>query len=441
MAHNNQHKPHSSETLAPLPDEPNALSWTGSHRVRPGVRPAWLEVDLDALRSNFIAVRAMVSPETKIIPSVKANGYGHGVVGIARVLAEMNVYAFATGCFDDVLALGAAGVRDRVLLFAGQAPEATEQVLLSNVIPTVSNLETARAVSAAATVPTPVFVKVDCGLGRIGVYVDDAFDFVRKVASLPRIVVEGLYTHLPFNDLAGRDWARTHLPRFRELRDGLSEAGIHIPVTQALSSAGVVSGLDDFGCTAVCPGHILYGLSPVSTEVSACSQFHPVLRAIHTEVIQVAHHGAARSMGLGGKGHYAAGTTSGIVPLGLVDGYRPARNGQAEMLIRGQRVRVLSTSLESSTLDLTGVSDVEPGDRVVAIGEDGTERITLEDVAAWQATSALQVLMTFSGRMPVRYAATGREPKGADGCVRADAATPDSRHTRADAPHDAVSKQ
>ena len=367
------------------------------------VRPLWLEVDLDALRANYLALRGMVPSETKLIASVKANAYGHGVAEVGRTLADLGAYALATGCFEDALALRAAGVQAKILLFACQLPEASGQLLAAGVIPTVYNLDTARALSESAPGPTAVYVKVECGLGRFGVDVADAADFVRAVASLPGIVVEGLYTHSPFDDAPGLTWAAERLAEFRALRDALAEAGLRIPVTQALSSAGVVAGLDDLGCTAVCPGRLLYGLAPVTPDVADCSEFRPVLHAIRTKLIHIAQHQASRSAGMSGRDRFPAGATVGVVPLGLIDGYRPARAGVAEMLVRGRRVPVLRTSLEATTLDLTDIPDVGLGEPVIALGEDGSERITLEDMATWQGTSALEVLTTFSDRMPVSY--------------------------------------
>jgi alanine racemase len=364
------------------------------------VRPVSLEVDLDALRANYMALRGMVPSETKLIASVKANAYGHGVAGVGRVLADLGAYALATGRFEDALALRAAGVRSKILLFACQLPEASGQLLASDVIPTVYNLETARAVSDSATAPTAVYVKVECGLGRFGVDLGEAADFVQEVAALPNVVVEGLYTHSPFDDAAGRTWAVERLVEFRALRDALAEAGLQIPITQALSSAGVVAGLDDLGCTAVCPGRLLYGLAPVTPDVADCGEFRPVLRAIKTKLIHIAQHPLSRSAGMSGRDQFLAGATIGVVPLGLIDGYRPARAGVAEMLVHGRRAPVLRTSLEATTLDLTDVPNATLGDPVLALGEDGRERITLDDLATWQDTSALEVLTAFSERMP-----------------------------------------
>lgn len=365
------------------------------------VRPVSLEVDLDALRANYMALRRMVPSETKLIASVKANAYGHGVARVGRVLADLGAYALATGRFEDALALRAAGVQSKILLFACQLPEASGHLLASDVIPTVYNLETARAVSGSATAPTPVYVKVECGLGRFGVDVGDGADFVQAVASLPNIVVEGLYTHSPFDDAPGRTWAVERLAEFRVLRDTLAEAGLQIPITQALSSAGVVAGLDDLGCSAVCPGRLLYGLTPVTPDVADCGEFQPVLRAIKTRLIHIAQHPMSRSAGMSGRDQFPAGATIGVVPLGLIDGYRPARAGVAEMLVNGRRAPVLRTSLEATTLDLTDVPNAALGDPVLALGRDGPERITLDDVATWQGASALEVLTTFNDRLPV----------------------------------------
>ena len=124
---------------------------------------------------------------------------------VGRVLADLGAYALATGCFEDALALRAAGVRSKILLFACQLPEASGQLLANDVIPTVYNLETARAVSESATAPTAVYVKVECGLGRFGVEVGEAADFVQAVAALPNVVVEGLYTHSPVRRCSGPD--------------------------------------------------------------------------------------------------------------------------------------------------------------------------------------------------------------------------------------------
>lgn len=374
-------------------------------RVFAATRPVWMEVDLDALRSNYRELARLAGPEMRVVASVKANAYGHGVVPVARALAGEGVFAVATGSFADALAIRKAAVPVRVLLFGGGLPQAALECLRHDLVPTVSSMEAAEAVSAAADTPAPVYVKVDAGLGRLGVPVEEATAFVRAVSALPGVVVEGLYTHLPFVDVAGRDWAESRLPAFRAVVDGLARAGLPIPVTQALASAGVVCGLDG-GANAVCPGHVLYGIPPAAPDLGDFSAFRPVLRAIKTRLVHVSRHPDERAAGIGGSQRLPAGSRSGVVPCGRYDGYRAARSGDAVMLVGGRRVRVRGLSLEHATLDLTGSDGARVGDEVVVLGRDGGEEITLADLAAWQEASPVDVLMNFDRRLPYRYLAT-----------------------------------
>lgn len=392
------------------------------------IRPVWMDIDLEALRQNYLQVQQRLSPGIKIIAAVKANAYGHGVVEVANVLSRQGVDGLATGSFEDALAIRAAGISTKVLLLPCQLPESSMELLRHDLIPTVYNLETANAISNAALIPKGVYVKVDCGLGRFGVHIGDALAFVKAVAALPKLVVEGLYTHVPFDDTKGKNWAMRQLEAFRELRRTLASDGIAIPVTQALSSAGIVSQLDDEGCTAVCPGHLLYGLRPVSEDVADCSAFRPVLRSIRTRLIHTSLRPTVRLSGMGGRRRLAAGTTVGVVPLGLVDGYRPSRGGEAAMLIRGQRVPVIGVSLEATTLDLSRVAHPSVGELVVALGRDGGENIGVEEIANWQDASALETLMTFNRQIPSRYlAAPGTGSPQAEAGPRGERSSPSSR--------------
>src|SRR5262245_47347631 len=192
------------------------------------VRPLWAEIDLAALEANYREIVRRVGPAVKVIPSIKANAYGHGVVAVARALSAQGVDALACGSFEDAVAVRAAGVATKILLFVGYLPEAVPRLLERGFVPTVANLETARAVAAAARRPPAVCAKVDSGLGRLGVRLREAVEFVSQVAALPRIAVEGIYTHLPFGDPAGLDWARAGVGEFRGVLRALGQAGIAV---------------------------------------------------------------------------------------------------------------------------------------------------------------------------------------------------------------------
>ena len=357
-------------------------------------RPAWSEVDLGAVAANYREVRRRVRPGVRIIASIKANAYGHGAVEVARALTAEGADWLATGSFDEAVAVREAGVETPILLFAGGVPDAMGDVVRAGFVPTVYGLDSARAVSAAARGSTSVWIKVDAGLGRLGVPLQEAEAFARAVAELPNVLVEGLYTHLPFVDAAGREWASKRLSAFQALAERLVRAGLPLSFTQALSSAGILAGLED-DSSAVCPGHILYGLPPASAEIADMSPFRPALRAVKTRLIHVSTHREVRTAGIGGRIRLPAGAGTGVVPFGRTDGYRAHLEGrQAFMLAGGQRVSVRGVSLEHTTLDLTGV-EVAVGDEVVVLGEQGDETISASEIADWQSAHVDDVVLAF----------------------------------------------
>jgi alanine racemase len=361
------------------------------------------EIDLGALVANLRELRARVGPEAHVIASIKANAYGHGAVPVAEALAREGVFALATGSFDEAVAVREAGVDLPILMLPGALPEGMPELLRHRLTPTVCDLDSAGAVSAAAREPVAVWVKVESGLGRLGVPLVEATAFLRRLAELPKLGVEGLYTHLPFVDAAGREWAAERLGAFRELCDSLADLGLLPPITQARSTAGILAGLED-SCNAVCPGHGLYGLPAAAPDVADASALRPVLRAIRTRLVSVAPNPEARAAGVGGQAPLAAGAVTGVVPFGRADGYRPARDGErAVMLLRGRRAPVRGVSLEHTTLDLTGIAGAAVGDEVVVLGEQGGDAITASEIAAWQAVTADDVVLAFDGRVPRQY--------------------------------------
>jgi alanine racemase len=371
-------------------------------RDEDAVRPAAAEMDMEALARNYRAVARRVGPETKIIASVKADAYGHGAVACAERLVAEGAFALATGDLGEATAMRAAGITAPILMFAGVLPSGIPTLLRHGFIPTVYDMDGVDAAANATERDAPIYIKVDCGLGRLGVDLDEAPEFVAWAAARPGVRVEGLYTHLPFADAAGRDWSAANLTGFDALVARLDGAGIRVPVTQAMASSAVLAGLEDT-CNAVCVGHLLYGLSPMAPGEADLDGFSPVLATVRARLIHVAHHPIGRDVIIAARYGIGNAMLTGVVPLGVHHGMRAAAPGQtAEVLFRGRRAPVLSVSLEHTTLDLTGADDPKVGEVVTAIGEDGDARIAIEEVAARQGRTPLEVAMTFSRRLPVR---------------------------------------
>ena len=365
--------------------------------------PAWMEFDLDALATNYDELMRQAGPGIKMIASLKANAYGHGAVETAKVLASRGVFALSTGSFRDALAIREAGVTTPILMFGGNLPEAAAQYLEHDLIPTVYNMETAHAVSKVATAPAPIYIKVDAGMGRLGIEITDAEIFIREVSTLTNIKIEGIYTHLSFKDLKGQEWSRRGIAQFNRLNERLREGGFDIPVTQAVASANLMVGHMD-GSNAICPGALLYGLNAVNPDLAQIEPFRPVLTAIKSQVIHVGTFPDDPALKEGGYHTARQSYRTGVVPLGLHDGYRKPQNGaSASVLINRKRRPVLGISLEHLTFDLLGDETVKVGDVVTVLGANGGDEITLAEMASWQGTGLNDLLMNFDGRLPGRY--------------------------------------
>jgi alanine racemase len=358
--------------------------------------PTWMEMDYVALDGNLAALRRRLAPGVRIIASVKANAYGHGVIEVVRRLAGLGVDTVATGAFSDAVALRRAGFDIDILMLGATLPEGIPQLLEHRLIPTVHTMELAQAVSRAAREPMRAYVKVDCGHGRLGFPLAGAKAAVEAVAALPGVRVEGIYTHLPFADAKGQAWARDGLARFDVLLAALAGAGIRIPISQGRASAAIVAGLTD-GCTAVCPGGLLYGKSPLDGDFAGAGEFRPVLSAVRSRLIHVSRDVSASRHGprLRGSG------PTGVVPFGRCDGHRPALPGKTgHMLLRGRPVPILGISLEHAVLDLSDIEQPSLGEVVTILGRDGGSHIALDDVAGWQGVTESDVLMALDERMP-----------------------------------------
>ena len=365
------------------------------------LRPLWAELDFDALAHNLAVVRRLAG-QRRLIASVKANAYGHGAVPVGRELACLGVDTLWTGSIDEARAMRAAGVGARLLLFGGYLPADIPEVLQHELTPTIYDRAGAAAVSAAARRPTAIYVKVDSGLGRLGVPLPEAEDLIPAIAALPNLVIEGIYTHLPFGSAAGRDWASLKYDAFAALLARLAARGIKPAVTQVWASSGLLAGMPDV-CNAVCVGHLLYGLSTVAPDVAAASELRPVLAAIRTRLIHVAHHAAGEDIAIGAHYGMKNARVTGVVPLGLGDGMRGAAPSQAmSLLVRGRRAPVIGVSLEHTTLDLTGIDSPQVGDEATVVGtSDGLSNST-KTLADWFGCGELEAVMTFSGRLQAR---------------------------------------
>src|SRR5262245_14409469 len=258
----------------------------GESSVAPRLlRPAWFEIDLDAVAENLRSVRRVVGADRKIFAVLKADGYGFGIHEMAQVFAANGADALAFADLADAIAIRRHGIALPILVFPNSLPGAADAVIAHRLTPTLTDLDEARAYAAAARAPLEVFVKVDAGLQRLGVPAEEAVKVILAIAELPTLRLGGVCTHLHAShgsDPAYIDW---QFGRFTAVLDGLAAAGVEVPVRLAASSPLVLQYRHTF-LNAVDPGSMLYGV-PQTFAAPPAIALVPAFRALKACLVHV----------------------------------------------------------------------------------------------------------------------------------------------------------
>jgi alanine racemase len=389
------------------------------------LRPTWLEIDLGALARNYRRVRDLVAPR-RVWCVVKADAYGHGADEVSGRLQAEGADSFAVATVDEGLQLREAGIGGRVLVMAGIEPvEAVESAAAARAS-AEHGLEVAvwrrEAVDAlvsaameAGTDPVPVHLKVDTGMGRLGVMVGEAAEeAVRPVAEIVGVDgarLEGVFSNLAAADAPAGEPGHQHtavqIERFAGLCAALEDRGLLPPERHLGNSAAVLQHPDAWNadwCNGVRPGLSLYGVP--SFEGTVTIPLEPVM-SWHSVVAAVRHIPTGWPLGYGVACRAEADTTIAVVPMGYHDGFPRALSDRAEVLIGGRRAQVVGAiSMDLTLIDITGIPEARPGAPVVLLGsspEPGGEPIHAQEVARRAGSIAHEILCRVGARVPHRF--------------------------------------
>lgn len=346
-------------------------------------RPNYFQIDLAAIRLCTKAIRAAIGPSVRFFATLKANGYGFGMVPVARAVLSAGADALSLISVDDALALRAAGVSCPILLYAGvpldrAAIEAIERYRLT---PTLHNEESFELLRRGATGPLDCAIKIDAGQERIGVPAEEAADYLARVAASGNLRVALVNTH-PY--LAGGLDANACLQwqydRFDQACRGAAAKGVRIPL-RVMASSKVLRMTRELNLDGVDPGQALF--SPLTGDTADCQPFAALTSRL-LAVKPVRRSEFAGQAPFGGRSPQRLG----VVPIGYSDGIGRLHAGYA--LVGGRRAALLGPpSIEYTRIDLTDVPQAQVGDEVVFIGRQGEARITPEDVMAKQQIARL----------------------------------------------------
>jgi len=371
-------------------------------------RPTVALIDLGALRRNFRVIRSLTPPGCGILAVVKADAYGHGFMDVARELESLDVTAFGVAFLAEGIQLRKSGIDRPVLILGGIYPGQERKCVGYNLSTALFSGEQAALLDAAAQSlyrRARVHVKIDTGMGRLGISHEDAPRFFAMLARYPHLEIEGIMTHLAVADEldpGGVAYTHLQLERFRSVLEAARDAGISPRFIHVSNSAATLEGLCP-ECTLVRPGIALYGVLP-SPDFAGRLELSPVM-SFRSRVAMVKSVPTGSSVSYGRRFVAGRPTLIASIPVGYADGFPRSLSNRGEVLIRGKRAPVAGTvCMDWIMADVTDIPDVAPGDEVLlfGVGSDG-HRLAVEEVAAWGETIPYEILCGVSKRVPRVY--------------------------------------
>ncbi|MBI3870930.1 MAG: alanine racemase [Verrucomicrobia bacterium] len=367
----------------------------------------WVEVDLDALRTNLAWIKHRVGPGVRVITVVKADAYGHGLKSIAALLMQSGTDLFGVATLAEDAAIRSVGQGWPVLMLGAALPDELESAIKDGVMLTISSAEelTRIATLAASLKRTAaVHLKIDTGMGRLGASPDEAGKLARMVRSAGNLSLAGLYTHYA-NVEEEAAYTRNQRETFRRSRELVKAEGGDPEWIHCANSGGVLLELPD-GCNAVRPGLLVYGIIPPGSRLGgriAAQSFVPAL-SWKARVSFVKEIRAGARLSYGGAFTAPKKMRVATVSAGYGDGFLRAASNRGEVLIQGRHCPILGrVTMDQMMVDVTRLASVIPGEEVVMLGNQGAASLRAEDLATWMGTIPWEVLTGITYRVPRIY--------------------------------------
>lgn len=368
----------------------------------------WAEVDLDAIWENMVHMKENIAEKTKILAVIKTDGYGHGGVPIAKMLEQLDfMYGYAAATYEEAHVLREAGVKKPILILGYTFPYCYEELIREEIRPAVYRRDTVEElVAAAAKVgqKAKVHIKVDTGMGRIGITPDEeGLEFVRFLMGHPELEVEGIFTHFAKSDEEDKTSANHQLALFQNFIDRIqTELGLTIPVKHCSNSAAILE-MPQANMDMVRAGITTYGLYP-SEEVSKDIVPLRAAMSLYSHIVYCKTIHAGQSVSYGGLFTAQKDTRVATIPVGYGDGYPRSLSGKGYVLIRGKKAPILGrVCMDQFMVDISEIPGVMEGDKVTLLGVDGTERITAEELGELSGRFNYEFVCDLGKRIPRVY--------------------------------------
>ena len=361
-------------------------------------------VDCASFRHNLEAVRSYIGPRVRIMAVIKANGYGHGMLHLAREAGAWGITDFGVARVHEGLELRSAGYGQRILVFESPARDALREAIAQDLTLTVTEPaildvieEEVRRMGKRAVVQ----VKVDTGMGRLGLPAEIAVELVLRAERSRDVTLSGVYSHFATSEDPDQAFALEQLERFSSFLEGVRRAGIEVP-ERHMANSGAIMTLPGSYFDMVRPGIMLYGYPP-GHRMPERYPVQPVLSLV-SRVAFLKDVPSGTSISYGRRYFTGGPARIATVPMGYGDGYSRLLTGKAEVLIRGRRYPVIGTiCMDQLMVNVSGNAQIAVGDDVVFLGVSAGERITAWDVASHTGTIPYETTCALTPRVPRIY--------------------------------------
>ena len=345
--------------------------------------PTWTEVNLDAIAQNVRNIKKLIGEKKELMAVVKGNAYGHDILEVSSVVLNNGATRLAVARLEEGIFLRKAGITVPILVLGLTLEQQVELLVSYNITPTVCKYETIEKLSKFAVKEdktVKIHIKVDTGMGRIGIFPNHVLDFVKKVKALKNIEIEGIFTHFSVADEKDKTYTEEQFRKFMGVLSALEKEGIKIPVKHVGNSATLLD-FPHMWLDLVRPGISIYGLYP-STEVRKTVKLIPA-HSFKTRIVFLKELSAGEYISYGRTYTTTKRRTKvASLPVGYADGYNRLLSNQGEVLVRGRRFPVIGrVCMDQCMIDVTNLSQVKIGDEVVLWGRQGEEEITVEEIA------------------------------------------------------------
>jgi len=343
---------------------------------------AWIEINLDSVKRNAENIRELVGSKIKIMGVVKGNGYGHDAVEVSRILLECGVDQLAVARIEEAIRLRENGINVPILVLGLTMTEQMKLYIEYQVMPTISDIESVKKlnkIGAEENKVIKIHIKVETGMGRIGIKQKDVIDILKKIMKMQYVNVDGIFTHFSTADELNKEYTYKQFECYKKIMDKIKDTNIAEPVFHVANSSAVLD-LHNMWLDMIRPGSLIYGLYP-SEEVKKIIKLYPAL-TFKSRISFIKKLDTGMYIGYGNTFKTKRETVVGTISAGYADGYSRLLSNCGKVLIRGEKVPVIGrVCMDQMMVDLTDLPEAGIGDEVLLWGEQSQGKISIEAIA------------------------------------------------------------